>query len=223
MPSSKKGRISGAKRATIATMRANKILSGEKGVIFARVVKHEGMGHVAAMIDSRHGPVQIKAQIPPVFGRKGSTPINSTTIIAIYVGEGFDPTKFEPSTHFRIETIMSEQQAYELAEEGVIPAWMVRGEKRGESNTILEESGFEFDRSGPKDEEEEEEEKEPEVKEKKEAKEIKGSLETKKVEVSVSDEDDPERAAEAEMAANKIVYSKVDARNATHDYEFNFE
>jgi hypothetical protein len=208
-------------------MRANKILSGEKGVIFARVVKHEGMGHVAAMIDSRQGPVQIKVQIPTVFGRKGSTPINSNTIIAIYVGEGFDPTKFEPSTHFRIETIMSEQQAYELAEDGVIPTWMVRGEKKGESNTILEESGFEFDRSLPKDEEEEEEE-ESEVKEKKEAKEIKRSVETKKVEAVVSDEeDDPERAAEAEaeaaIAANKIVYSKVDARNATHDYEFSFE
>jgi len=219
MPSSKKGRISGAKRATIATMRANKILSGEKGVIFARVVKHEGMGHVAAMIDSRHGPVEIKAQIPPVFGRKGSTPINSTTVVAIYVGEGFDPTKFDPSTHFRIETIMSEQQAYDLVEDGIIPAWMVRGEKKGEINTILEDSGIEFDRSGPKDAEEDEEE--PEVKEKKESK---GLLETKKVEASVSDdEEDPERAAEAAIAANKIVYSKVEARNATHDYEFSFE
>ena len=222
MPSSKKGRISGAKRATIATMRANKILSGQKGVIFARVVKHEGMGHVAAMIDSRHGPVEIKAQIPPVFGRKGSTPINSNTVIAIYVGEGFDPTKFEPSTHFRIETIMSEQQAYEMAEDGVIPAWMVRGEKKGDSSGTLQDVGFEFDRSGPREEGEEEDE---EIKEKKEVKEAVAPIvkKTEKIETSEEEdeEEDPERVAEA--ATNRIVYNKMDAKNAAHDYEFNFE
>jgi len=157
MGHSKKGRISGDKRAKIATMRASKILSNQSGVIFARVVKHEGMGHVAALIDSRKGQVEIKVQIPPVFGRKGATPINSTTVVAIYVGEGFDASNFEPSTHFRIETILTDQQAYELVQDGVIPEWMTHVEKKGDIQ-IPEQGaggGYEFDRSGKEEEDEE--------------------------------------------------------------------
>ena len=159
MGHSKKGRISGDKRAKIATMRASKILSNQSGVIFARVVKHEGMGHVAALIDSRKGQVEIKVQIPPVFGRKGATPINSTTVVAIYVGEGFDASNFEPATHFRIETILTDQQAYELVQDGVIPEWMTHVEKKGDIQ-IPEQGvggGYEFDRSGKDGSEDEEE------------------------------------------------------------------
>ena len=173
MGHSKKGRISGDKRAKIATMRASKILSNQSGVIFARVVKHEGMGHVAALIDSRKGQVEIKVQIPPVFGRKGATPINSTTVIAIYVGEGFDATKFEPSTHFRIETILTDQQAYELVQDGVIPEWMTHVEKRGDI-PMPEQGvggGYEFDRSGKDGSEEEGSDESSESEEKEKEKE----------------------------------------------------
>jgi hypothetical protein len=127
MARSKKGRLTGGKRQEVNSNRVAKILSGEvKDIAFARVRKHLGSGRVLVAIDSKHGPREIQAQIPNVFGRKGSTPINSTTVVTIVVGEDFDVEKdITPTSHFKIESILSDDQSRSLVRKGMIPDWML--------------------------------------------------------------------------------------------------
>ncbi len=127
MARSKKGRLSGIKRQEVLANRNAKILSGEvRDIAFARVRKHLGSGRVLAAIDTKHGPREIQAQIPNVFGRKGSTPINSTTVVTIIVGEEFDPdTDITSSSHFKVESILSDDQARTLSRKGLVPDWML--------------------------------------------------------------------------------------------------
>jgi hypothetical protein len=127
MGRSKKGRLTGGKRQEVNANRVAKILSGDvKDIAFARVRKHLGSGRVLAAIDSMHGPKEIQAQIPNVFGRKGSTPINSTTVVTIVVGEGFNADKdVTPTSHFKIESILSDDQARSLSKKGMVPDWML--------------------------------------------------------------------------------------------------
>ena len=107
--------------------RIAKILSGDvRDIAYARVRKHLGSGRVLAAIDTKHGPKEIQAQIPNVFGRKGSTPINSTTVVTIIVGEDFDPdTDITTSSHFKVECILSDDQARTLSRKGLVPDWML--------------------------------------------------------------------------------------------------
>jgi len=127
MGRSKKGRLTGGKRQEVNENRIAKILSGEvKDIAFARVRKHLGSGRVLAAIDTKHGPKEIQAQIPNVFGRKGSTPINSTTVVTIVVGDEFDPEKdITASSHFKVECILSDDQARTLSRKGLVPDWML--------------------------------------------------------------------------------------------------
>jgi len=127
MGRSKKGRLTGGKRQEVNENRIAKILSGEvKDIAYARVRKHLGSGRVLAAIDTKHGPKEIQAQIPSVFGRKGSTPINSTTVVTIVVGDEFDPEKdITASSHFKVECILSDDQARTLSRKGLVPDWML--------------------------------------------------------------------------------------------------
>lgn len=153
--SSGKGRVSGVKRQELNGNRTSKILETEsKEHSFARIVKHLGMGRVSAMVTGARGsPTPIVLQIPKIFGRKGSTPITSSSVVTIYVGAGFNPeTDYDPKTHFQITSILTEKQAYELKEEGRIPAWMTTVDKAAEDAAAKEEA-FEFDRLGTATEE----------------------------------------------------------------------
>lgn len=127
MARSKKGRLTGGKRKEVNENRIAKILSGDvRDIAYARVRKHLGSGRVLAAIDTKHGPKEIQAQIPNVFGRKGSTPINSTTVVTIIVGEDFDPdTDITASSHFKVECILSDDQARILSRKGLVPDWML--------------------------------------------------------------------------------------------------
>ena len=127
MGRSKKGRLTGGKRQEVCANRNAKILSGEvRDIAFARVRKHLGSGRVLVAIDTKHGPKELQAQIPNVFGRKGSTPINSTTVVTIIVGEDFDPeTDITASSHFKVESILSDDQARTLSRKGLVPDWML--------------------------------------------------------------------------------------------------
>lgn len=158
--SSGKGRVTGAKRQELNENRSSKILETEsKEHSFARVVKHLGMGRVSAMVAGPRGAATpIVVQIPKLFGRKGATPITSSSVVTIYVGLGFNPeTDYDPKTHFQVTSILTEKQAYELKEEGRIPAWMTTVDKAAEEAGAKEEA-FEFDRLGTATEEGDEEE-----------------------------------------------------------------
>ena len=126
--------------------------------MFARVTGHLGMGRVKAKLPTSRDFAEIQIQIPNVFGRKGVTPINSQTIVAVYVGNDFDPLRFDASVHFKMTSILNDKQAGELLEAGVIPAWMtVADTDAPDSEKTV---GYVFDYSGAKSEEEDGDEEE---------------------------------------------------------------
>ena len=159
-----KGRLSGSKRESQNADRSelavqNAIHAVGSGApvdtLFARVMGHLGMGHVKANLPLKNGSsVEIKAQIPNYLGRKGTTPINSQTVVAIYTGFGFDTLKFDAGTHFKITSILRDSQAAQLVEAGVLPEWMTVKEASTKSDGV--EEAYTFDYIGEDDEEDEE-------------------------------------------------------------------
>ena len=134
-----KGRLSGTARKELnedrsesSVLKAIDCYINDKAIdiMFARVTGHLGMGRVKANLPSAFGPdggpKQISVQIPNTFGRKGSTPINSQTIVAIFVGIEFNPVTFKPddNVHFKLTAILNDRQVSKLVENEVVPAWM---------------------------------------------------------------------------------------------------
>jgi hypothetical protein len=151
MPRSKKGRLTGAARKEINERRAADAVSGRAdGVIFARVHKLTGSGHVRVLINCKHGSKEIPARIPNIFGRRGATPITSKDIVGIYVGPDFDADAADAAAgHFDITAILTHRQAYKLSQAGEIPSWMLADiggdDDKAKAVAGAAEGGFEFD------------------------------------------------------------------------------
>lgn len=147
MPRSKKGRISGTKRQELNSQRAAAAINGKtEGVTFARVTKMVGQGHVTVAIPYKHGIKELHARIPNVLGRRGATPITAKDVVAIYVGEGYNPdAPSTPNEHFDIIAILTPKQAYSLKKDGIIPDWMtndIDADKPAEG--AVGDGGYEF-------------------------------------------------------------------------------
>ena len=146
MPRSKKGRISGTKRQELNSQRALAAINGKTdGVTFARVTKMVGQGHVTVSIPYKHGIKELHARIPNVLGRRGATPITTKDVVAIYVGEGYNPD--EPAAtgeHFDIVAILTARQAYQLKKDGMIPDWMINEIDADKPTETADGGGFEF-------------------------------------------------------------------------------
>lgn len=149
MPRSKKGRISGSARKVINERRAADAVSGKtEGVVFARITKIVGAGHVKVAIDSKHGPKEILVRIPNLLGRRGATPLNTSSVVSIYVGKDFNPDEpIGSSDHFDITAILTQKQAYSLQKEGAIPPWMAQEIDAPKTTEEAGAGGFEFDYS----------------------------------------------------------------------------
>ena len=185
MPRSKKGRISGGARKEINGKRSGDVVataysvvrdyeddvreSRERGLptppvptnyegqVFARITKIVGSGHVKATIDSKRGPKEILVRIPNLLGRRGATPLNLSSVVSVYVGTEFDGSEaIKASDHFDITSILEQKQAYDLQKCGLIPSWMVQDVDKATAGA-KEETGFEFDYSEKKGDEEDEE------------------------------------------------------------------
>lgn len=147
MPRSKKGRISGTKRQELNSQRASAAINGKTdGVTFARVTKMVGQGHVTVAIPYKHGIKELHARIPNVLGRRGATPITAKDVVAIYVGEGYNPdAPAATGEHFDIVAILTPKQAYQLKKDGIIPDWMTNDIDADKvTSTKDTDGGFEF-------------------------------------------------------------------------------
>jgi hypothetical protein len=147
MPRSKKGRISGTKRQELNSQRASAAINGKTdGITFARITKMIGQGHVKVAIPYKHGIKELNARIPNVLGKRGATPITVKDVVAIYVGEGYDPdAPAVAGEHFDIVAILTSKQAYQLKKDGMIPDWMtndIDGDKPLDGTEA--DGGFEF-------------------------------------------------------------------------------
>jgi len=160
MGRSKKGRLSGGARKELNEKRATEAINGAvEGTMFARVARMVGAGHVRVLIPCRGGSKEVLARIPNLLARRGSTPITTKDVVAIFVGPDYDPSAPHSGNteHFDITAILNSKQVYRLIKEGAIPAWMQDAEaEAGEKATgVAADGGFEFDYSGAKPAEDE--------------------------------------------------------------------
>jgi hypothetical protein len=166
MPSSKKGRISGGKRQEINQQRALAALSGKtEGILFGRVTKFQGNGHISVAIPYAHGSKELRVRIPNVLGRRGATPINTSSVVSIYVGSDYDPNKPEnKNDHFDVTAILTAKQAHQLFKDGILPEWMIADIETDKTETKTGAAGgYEFDYSDDPETNESDKEKEPSV------------------------------------------------------------
>jgi len=160
MGRSKKGRLSGGARKELNEKRASEAINGATvGTMFARVSRMVGAGHVRVLIPCRGGSKEVLARIPNLLARRGSTPITTKDVVAIFVGPEYDPSAPHSGNteHFDITAILNSKQVYRLIKDGIIPAWMQDAEAEGDKAAgVAADGGFEFDYSGAKPAEEEE-------------------------------------------------------------------
>ncbi len=150
MPKSKKGRLSGGARKELNDRRSDDAVTGKAdGITFARVTRMLGANHVSVAIEAKHGQRELRARIPNVLARRGATPITTRDVVALFVGEGFDPdTDIPAGTSFDITAVLSQRQAYKLKTAGKIPSWMSVDVGGGDAADKDDADGFEFDYSG---------------------------------------------------------------------------
>jgi hypothetical protein len=148
MPRSKKGRVSGTERQAINSKRAAAAINGTSdGVTFARVTKMLGQGHISVAIPYKHGIKELNARIPNILGRRGATPITVKDVVAIFVGDDYNPD--EPSIageHFDVVAVLTSKQAVKLRQEGAIPDWMTNDSSTdaAAAGASGNDGGFEF-------------------------------------------------------------------------------
>jgi hypothetical protein len=161
-----KGRVTGARRAEVNDVRSDGLVTGaidakQRDVpfetLFARVTGHLGMGRVKANLPSDRGITEIQVQIPNLLGRKGATPINSQTVVAVFVGKDFNPNKFDATVHFKMTCIISPRQVGALAEAGVVPEWMTVSDAAAVGGAGVD-TGITFDYTGAEGDEDEDSE-----------------------------------------------------------------
>ena len=134
-----------------------------EGMLFARVIKIVDVNHAIVAMNTKRGPKELRAGIPPLLSKRGATPISAGFVVAIFFGKDFDPDVdvIRPADRFGIEAIIDKKQAYALQKEDIIPSWMVQDVDRIDPASASAEGaqgGFEFDYSGKKDDEDDSEE-----------------------------------------------------------------
>ena len=137
--------MSGSARKEMNDQRITKIVSGKMdGTVFARVTKMVGGRLVRAVLDCAGSRQEILVRIPGGFKRRGATPITTSAIVSVFVGNDFDPKtdKLLPTDRFDLVAILGHKQASFLQKEGTIPEWMMSEIASDTSDTG---AGFEFE------------------------------------------------------------------------------
>jgi hypothetical protein len=197
--------VTGARRAEVNDVRSDGLVTGaidakQRDVpfetLFARVTGHLGMGRVKANLPSDRGITEIQVQIPNLLGRKGATPINSQTVVAVFVGKDFNPNKFDATVHFKMTCIISPRQVAALAEAGVVPEWMTVSDAAA-AGGAGGDTGIVFDYTGAEADEDEDSEEASEGEDKKSEGEKEDSEVTEAAKEKVAKEAEKAKAAKA--------------------------
>lgn len=145
MPSSKKGRLSGAVRKEINARTVDSAIKSED-VIFGRMNKHFGNGRVEVFIvDERGAKKSVQAHIRRVLTKRGATPITLNDVV------GLTPREYESrigetdKMNYDLICVLDRKSASALEKEGKIPKWMtaIADNKPGDSKDVGDL--FEFD------------------------------------------------------------------------------
>ena len=124
MPSSKKGRLSGAMRKEINARTVDSAIKSED-VIFGRMNKHFGNGRVEVLIeDERGGKKPVQAHIRRVLTKRGSTPITTNDIVGI-TSRDYESRLGTDKMTYDLICVLDRKSAATLEKEGKIPKWML--------------------------------------------------------------------------------------------------
>ncbi len=143
---SKKGRITGSQRKEMNARVVSSVLEDtSEDIIFGRVLRHLGQGHVRVMLaDKREGIAKIRTAL----ARRGSTPIVSDDIVVLS-DRDFE-THADTKLRFDLLAVMTRAEASKLEKAGRIPAWFLQVVD-GDGKIREEEGGDLFDYSDMKE------------------------------------------------------------------------
>jgi hypothetical protein len=130
--SSKKGRLTGAQRKTMNKAVVSSVMEGdlEEDILFGRVLRHLGAGHVRVLFAGLHPdgtntlPREGIAKIRTALSRRGSTPIVADDIVVLS-GRSFETTA-EEKPRFDLIAVMTRPEAAKLERDGKIPSWLMQ-------------------------------------------------------------------------------------------------
>lgn len=156
--SSKKGRLSGTARKELNMTASHAVVDKavvgtNEDTVFGRITKIWGNGHCEALV--QHGGVRVtlhKVRIPKNrLGKKGSTPINTSTVVSIFVGKDFNAAQVRAADQFDITSILDDKQVRMLVKEKVAPSWFMKTVDELASGVgmgaVAEEEAWEWDAS----------------------------------------------------------------------------
>lgn len=143
MGKSGKGRISGAQRKEINTRTVSSAMDGEMDdVLFARVLKHLGAGHVRIILPNKREGI---ARIRTVLCKRGSTPIVTDDVVILSARDfetgttvKSDGTLVEKVDRYDLLGVLTRVQAAKMEKEGKIPSWFVAAETTEGETDIFE-------------------------------------------------------------------------------------
>jgi hypothetical protein len=145
MPSSKKGRLSGAARKEINARTVDSAIKSED-VIFGRMNKHFGNGRVEVFIvDERGAKKSVQAHIRRVLTKRGATPITLNDVVGLTPREYESRIGESDKTNYDLICVLDRKSASTLEKEGKIPKWMMAiADNKGDDSKNLGDL-FEFD------------------------------------------------------------------------------
>lgn len=151
-----KGKLNGAARKELNMAASNAVVERtvvgtNEDTVFGRVTKMWGNGHCQALVQSNGMRVELhKVRIPRNrLGKKGSTPINMSSVVAIFVGKEFEASKVRDTDQFDITAILDDKQVRSLVKQSLVPSWFLKNaeEIAAAGPTAVEDEGFEWDTS----------------------------------------------------------------------------
>jgi hypothetical protein len=161
MPSrhaTKKGKLNGVARKELnlsasTSLVEKTVLGTNEDTVFGRVTKMWGNGHCQVL--AVHGKIRVqlhKVRIPKNrLGKKGSTPITLNSVVSIFVGREFEPTKVRDADAFDITAVLDDKQVRTLIKSSLAPSWFLKTadeiSSTEEATAVEEEEGFEWDTS----------------------------------------------------------------------------
>lgn len=156
--SGKKGRLPGAQRKAINAQTVSAAMNDDgENVLFGRVLKHLGTGHVRVILPNKREGI---AKIRTVLSRRGSTPI-ATDDVVVLSGRDFETRTTEVATtasgaekveRYDLLGVLTRAQAAKMEKDGRIPSWFtVIGDKGADE---LESDIFDYTETPEEDDDE---------------------------------------------------------------------
>jgi hypothetical protein len=144
---------------------ANKVLDRtvvgtNEDTVFGRITKMWGNGHCRAIIQWNDVRAELnKVRIPKNrLGKKGSTPITLSSVVAIFVGRDFDVNNLKEGDQFDISAVLDTRQARALVKQELAPGWFLKSADEIASGVsmgpVSKDEGWEWDTTEDSDEDE---------------------------------------------------------------------